>query len=361
MINMETPPFNGDLPLEEASTLPSLWYLSPEIYRHELAQVFGQNWIWAGRSEQVRNPGSWFATWIGEESVVVTRSSDGRLHAFSNVCRHRAARICRNSHGESSRLRCQYHGWTYDLEGKLRTTPEFDGVSGFNKEENSLPSFFAAEWGPWIFVCLSKNPQEFLNSWKPFSEMSQDYCLDHMRFERRLEYSLNCNWKVFVDNYLDGGYHINTLHPSLAGVIPYSEYRSQIFQKASVQWAPLKNNEVTGVSQVRQGSAQYWWFYPNLMINLYEGLMDVNVVIPEGPNRCRVLFDFYFSESKVNNEAFRENSIKVAHQVQMEDQEICEEVQKGLESRFFSAGRFSVQREGTGYHFHQILAKEISK
>ena len=353
--------FNPELPLNEAYSLPSAWYFKPEVYQKELTQVFANSWVWAGRSEQLSKPASWFTTQIGEESVVVARSAQGELRAFSNVCRHRAARICRSHEGAGTRIRCQYHGWTYDLEGKLKTTPEFDGVSNFDKESHALPEFLVQERGPWIFVNLTRSPHDSLNLWDSFSNIAKEYDLEEMKFEKRVEYSLACNWKVFVDNYLDGGYHINTLHPSLAGVIPYSEYRSQIFDRGSVQLAPLRDSHSEAVSSVRKGNAQYWWFYPNLMVNLYDELMDVNVVIPEGPNRCRVIFDFYFSENKRTDKDFVEESLKVAHQVQMEDQEVCEDVQKGLESRFFSAGRFSVQREGTGYHFHQLLARDLSK
>lgn len=352
--------FDGGLPLEHALTLPSEWYVSPRAFESELAHVFGKEWIWAGRSDELKKPGTWITTQIGKESVVLTRDIEGELHAFSNICRHRAAKVCRSSLGEGSRLRCQYHGWTYDLSGCLKTTPEFDGASGFQKEKNSLPQFQIKEFGPWFFVSLNEKPASFHEQWEPFNRESKLYQLDSMKFFKRVEYSLKCNWKVFIDNYLDGGYHINTVHPKLAGVIPYSEYRSELFSRSSLQTAPLKPKKLDEVSHVRKGAAQYWWLYPNLMINLYEGIMDVNVVIPESVDSCRVIFDFYFQDTSKSNLGFIEDSLKVAHQVQLEDQEICEEVQKGLESAFYRAGRFSVAREKTAYHFHQLLAREVS-
>jgi len=181
-----------------------------------------------------------------------------------------------------------------------------------------------------------------------------------MKFVKRVEYPLQCNWKVFIDNYLDGGYHINTLHPALAGVIPYSDYRSELFSRSSLQTAPLKPKTGDGVLQVRKGTAQYWWLYPNLMINLYEGVMDVNVVIPEAVDRCRVIFDFYFEDVSQENSHFIDESLKVAHQVQLEDQEICQEVQKGLESAYYQSGPFSLLREQTAYHFHQLISKRVT-
>lgn len=353
--------FDGNLPLEQAFSLPKEWYVAPATFETELAKVFSKEWIWVGRTEELAQPGTWKTAQVGRESVVISKDFNNRFHAFSNVCRHRAAKVCRADRGEGSRLRCAYHGWTYDLEGQLKTTPEFEGVEGFQKESNGLPRFQVKTLGPWLFVSLEKNPISFDEQWAPFLKESASFKLDSMQFVKRVEYPLNCNWKVFIDNYLDGGYHINTLHPGLAGVIPYSEYRSETFGRSSLQTTPLKSQMSQGVSQVRKGTAQYWWLYPNLMINLYDGLMDVNVVIPEEVDRCRVIFEFYFQDVSKKNSSFIEQSFKVAHQVQLEDQGICEEVQKGLQSAYYRSGRFSVSREKTAYHFHQLLAKEMAQ
>jgi choline monooxygenase len=178
----------------------------------------------------------------------------------------------------------------------------------------------------------------------------------------RREYELACNWKVYVDNYLDGGYHVNTVHPGLAGVLDYSRYRTELHPCASVQVSPLKPADPgAAVGGVRVGDvAQYWWLFPNFMLNLYQGVMDVNVVLPLGPERCRVIFDFYFAETEGETaRAFNRDSIAVADQIQREDVGICEEVQRGLGSRSFATGRFSVKREAAGYHFHQLLARKL--
>jgi choline monooxygenase len=115
------------------------------------------------------------------------------------------------------------------------------------------------------------------------------------------------------------------------------------------------------MNKVRSGThAYYWWLFPNLMINLYQGVMDTNLVLPLGPDRCRIVFDFYFTD--VDGErarTFNADSIAVAHQVQLEDIGVCEEVQRGLKSRSYDTGRFSVKREAGGYHFHQLLVKAL--
>jgi choline monooxygenase len=170
---------------------------------------------------------------------------------------------------------------------------------------------------------------------------------------------------VFVDNYLDGGYHVNYVHPGLSGVLDYSQYRTDIYEFTSVQSSPIKADEKAdeSVAKVRTGDrAYYWWIFPNLMINLYQGVMDSNLVLPLGPERCKVIFDFYFADTE--GEAARQfisQSIAVADQVQQEDVQISENVQKGLASRSYDTGRFSVRREIAGYHFHRLLARQLSQ
>jgi choline monooxygenase len=183
--------------------------------------------------------------------------------------------------------------------------------------------------------------------------------LERLRFVARREYRLACNWKVFVDNYLDGGYHVNTVHPGLAGVLDYSRYRTETAGNTSVQVSPLKPSGPVG--EVRPGdTASYWWVFPNLMLNLYEGVMDTNLVLPLGPAACRVVFDFYFARpAGTATEGWEAKSMEVAHQIQLEDVAICEDVQRGLTSRTFDTGRFSVRREAAGYHFHRLLALRL--
>jgi choline monooxygenase len=248
----------------------------------------------------------------------------------------------------------------------LRGTPEFDGVEEFCKEENGLVELDVDSWGALVWVRQRQGREaggptlaKFLS---PLPERTASLNLASLRFVERRHYDIACNWKVYVDNYLDGGYHVNTVHPGLAGVLDYSEYRTEVHDHASVQVSPLKpadpSDRITGT--VRVGDyAYYWWIFPNFMINIYHGLMDVNLVVPLGTDRCRVIFDLYFAETGPEARQFIADSIAVTHQVQREDMAICEEVQRGLRSRSYDTGRFSVQREIGGYHFHRLLARSL--
>src|SRR5205085_1884873 len=131
----------------------------------------------------------------------------------------------------------------------------------------------------------------------PLPARSAGLGLESLSFVERRTYDLACNWKVYVDNFLDGGYHVNTIHPGLAGVIDYSRYRTEIGGNTSVQISPLRPPDpASAAASVRTGeNAYYWWVFPNFMVNLYEGIMDTDLVLPLGPGHCRVVFDFYFA------------------------------------------------------------------
>jgi choline monooxygenase len=357
--------FDPDRPLERAATIPNTWYSNDDIYELERRTVFGGTWQIIGRSDQIREPGSFFTIELAGEPIVVIRDEQGALGAFYNVCRHRAAQVINGPQGKVTKLRCRYHGWTYDLSGRLRGTPEFDGVADFRREDNGLVPISVAQWGPLVAVHLGKSSTSLEEQLSPLPQRTAGFGLDRLRFAGRRDYKLACNWKIFVDNYLDGGYHINTVHPGLAGVIDYSQYRTEIAGQTSVQISPLKSgsstNESDGVAQVRTGdAAYYWWVFPNFMMNLYQGVMDTNLVLPQGPDSCRVIMDFYFDQTEgPKAKQFIDQSIEVGHQIQLEDVGICEEVQRGLSSRSFSTGRFSVKREAAGYYFHQLLARKL--
>jgi choline monooxygenase len=355
--------YDAEAPLERAFTIPAPWYVDPRVADLERRAVFGAHWQMAARADQLRETGQYVTTEVGGEPVVVVRGGDGVLRGFFNVCRHHAAAVMTEPEGRAGVLRCPYHGWTYSLEGALRGVPDFDGVCDFDRAQGGLRPLLVGTWEGFVFVKLEPGGPSLKEHLGGMADLVAPLGLAGLTFVERRVYTFNCNWKVFVDNYLDGGYHVNTVHPGLAGVLDYSQYRTEIFDHTSVQLSPLRPSDAGpqdgSVGKVRGGdTAYYWWIFPNLMINLYQGVMDTNLVLPLGPGACRVVFDFYFADVE-GEEArrFAVESIQVAHQIQLEDQGICEEVQRGLASRSFDTGRFSVRREVAGHHFHRLLAR----
>jgi choline monooxygenase len=181
-------------------------------------------------------------------------------------------------------------------------------------------------------------------------------------FDRRI-YTLNCNWKVYVDNYLDGGYHVPHAHKGLSSIIEYTKYTIENFDRACLQSSPLSSSGAseTSIGNTRQGRAFYLWIYPNFMINAYQGVMDTNLVLPLGVDKCAVVFDYYFSDVSASAEKHNRESIAVSEKVQDEDVAICDAVQRGLGSRAYVAGRLSVRREAGEHLFHRLLYNDLTK
>jgi choline monooxygenase len=356
--------YDAGRPLAEAHTLPSAFYTDPRVFELERATTFSRNWQWVARAEQLAAPGRYVTAEVAGEPVVVVRGDDGVLRGFFNVCRHHAAAIMTDHAGSAPHLRCPYHGWTYALDGALRGTPDFVGVCNFAREENSLVPVDVDTWEGFVFVRLERGGpgvRETLGSALVDELAALD--LASLSFMEGRLYVLDCNWKVFVDNYLDGGYHVPHLHHGLDSVLDYKSYTIELGPRHCLQWSPLvaPTSADPDVAAVRRGErALYYWLHPNLMINCYRGQMDVNIVRPVAVDRTEVLFHFYFDDL-VAEEAVARNraSIEVADRIQIEDLDICASVQRGLRSRAYDTGRLSVRREAGEHLFHRLLAAEL--
>jgi choline monooxygenase len=353
--------YDAAAPLEEASTIPSAWYTDQRVFELEQRAVFGRTPQPVARRDQLEEPGSFVTAEVAGEPIVVVRGSDGGLRAFFNVCRHHAAAVVTEAEGRAQRLRCPYHGWTYSLEGELRGTPEFEGVCHFNKAATGLIPARVESWGSFVFVTVEGSALPVEKALGDFSARIAALDLASLRFRERRVYEVGCNWKVYVDNYLDGGYHVPHAHKGLHSVLDYSAYTIETGGRACLQSSPIDAAEgERDAASTRKGSAaHYLWLYPGFMLNWYEGYMDTNLVIPMGPDRTRVIFDFYFSDAAGSSEEERLRSIAVAERIQDEDKAICESVQRGLRSRAYEAGRLSVRREAGEHLFHRLLARDL--
>jgi len=364
--------YNPDAPLEQAWTIPAPWYTDQRLYTLELQSVFAGSWQVAGRVDQVSAPGQYVTSEIAGEPIVVVRGGDNVLRGFFNVCRHHAAAVMTEPEGSTHNLRCPYHGWTYSLEGELKGTPDFSGVCDFDRSVNGLVPLQTAVWESWVFVSIKPNDRgrwpddSALTNLENFlgSDLISQFSLLHLKslqwMERR-HYTFDCNWKVFVDNYLDGGYHIPYLHKGLDSVLDYSRYTIENGPRFCLQWSPMvREGAEAETGAVRQGDrALYYWIYPNFMINWYDGVMDTNLVIPRGIDQTEVIFDFYFPDLSEPARERNRASIEVGQRIQDEDVSICKSVQRGLNSRAYQAGRLSVRREAGEHLFHRLLHAEL--
>jgi choline monooxygenase len=355
--------YNPSHALEKAWTIPSPWYFDREFFALERTGVFAPSWQAVGRADQIRERGQFFTADIAGEPIVVARGEDGVLRAFYNVCRHHAAAVVTEPAGCAKQFRCPYHGWTYGNDGALKGMVEFEGVCDFERAKNGLVPVRVETWENFVFVNLDGQAAPLLEFLGAVPEIVAPLEITRKLhyFDRRV-YTLNCNWKVYVDNYLDGGYHVPHAHKGLSSVIEYTKYTIENFATACLQSSPLSSDAASeaGVAATRQGRAFYLWVYPNFMLNAYEGVMDTNLVLPLGVDKCAVVFDYYFADVSDAAATRNRESIAVSERVQDEDEAICDSVQRGLGSRAYVAGRLSVRREAGEHLFHRLLHADLS-
>ena len=356
--------YNPADPLEKASTIPAPWYFDMRIEQLERDSVFAANWQVVGRVDQVSQPGQFFTLDVNREPLLVARGDDNQLRAFYNVCRHHAAAVVPETAGCAKQFRCPYHGWTYGNDGALKGMVEFEGVCNFDRKDNGLVPVRVDIWENFVFVNLDGKAaplHEFLGK-VPSLVAPLELTKKLHYFDRRI-YTLKCNWKVYVDNYLDGGYHVPHAHKGLSSVVEYTKYTIENFERSCLQSSPLDASSAadSAIGATRQGHAFYLWIYPNFMINAYSGVTDTNLVLPMGVDQCAVIFDYYFADTSPAAAQHHQDSIKVSEKVQDEDVAICDSVQRGLASRAYVAGRLSVRREAGEHLFHRLLDADLTR
>src|ERR1700676_2576981 len=331
--------YDDRAPLPQASTIPAAWYVDPRIAELERHSVFSRTWQLVARTDQVQSPGHFISTAVAGEPIVVVRGQDGILRAFYNVCRHHAAAVVTQPCGHATLLRCPYHGWNYGLDGSLKGTPEFEGVENFDRARNGLVPIRVETWECFVFVNLDDSAMPLKDFLGGLVARVGPLGISRLHYFDRRTYHIHCNWKVFVDNFLDGGYHVPHLHKGLSSVLDYKHYTIENEDRYCLQSSPMGapgEDDATGA--VRKGDrAWYFWQHPNLMINCYEGYMDTNLVIPVDVDHCHVIFDFYFADISEASREYNEQSVNVGNRVQEEDLGICEDVQRGLKSRAYQA------------------------
>ena len=354
--------YNAAAPLSQAHTIPAAWYTDPRIAQLELDNVFARNWQAVGRTEQVATPGQFVTATVAGEPIVAVRGSDNNLRAFYNVCRHHAMTVMNEPCGQAQHMRCPYHGWTYNLEGELRGMTEFEGVENFERSRNGLVPVRVDTWENFVFVNLDAQAESLTDFLGALVERAKPLGFVDLKFVERRSYTLNCNWKVYVDNFLDGGYHVPHMHKGLNSVLDYTSYTIENVDRCCVQSSPVSvdTKSESNAAATRKGDrAYYFWQYPNYMLNWYEGYLDTNLVLPLGVDRCEVIFDFYFGDTTEEQMPYIRQSMGVSELVQQEDIVICDGVQRGLSSRAYQAGRLSVRREAGEHLFHRLLAADL--
>ena len=360
--------FHIDAEIARAWTLPAQLYADAGVFNAEKERIFSRTWQVVGRSEQVAKPGDFFTTELAGEPLVFVRGVDGKLRGFYNVCRHRAGPPAEGC-GSRKLFRCGYHGWTYGLDGALLSATEIEGVEGFRPEDFALTPVRTEEWFNLVFANLDASALPLLESLGELPKQAEKFPFAEMKLFERRTYDMKCNWKTYVDNYLEG-YHLPSVHPGLNRELDFNAYvvepHARGHEKYVRQFSPIRGAQPGDTTPRRYQEARenlttdYFWIFPNWMLNCYPDNVSLNIVLPVEPERSLAIFEWYLPE-KDHGTATAKASVEFSDQIQIEDVGICEVVQKNLRSRSYSRGRFSVKQEKGVHAFHRMYGECMNR
>jgi choline monooxygenase len=353
------PPLQIDPDISRAWSVPASFYTDPEIGTQENERIFSRTWQVVGHREQLTKPGDFFTTELLGEPLLLVRGAQGELRGFYNVCRHRGGPPAEGC-GSRKLFRCGYHGWTYGLDGALISAPEFEGQAGFEPKQFSLTPVRAEEWSNLIFANLDPAAEPLVKSLGQLPQQAVRFGFAGMKLFERRTYDMNCNWKTYVDNYLEG-YHLPSVHPGLNRELDYNAYTVEPYARHVRQFSPIRGAQAGDATpRLYQEKAEdlttdYFWIFPNWMLNCYPDNISLNIVLPVSADRSLAIFEWYLPEKDLGSAAAKA-SVEFSHQTQIEDMGICETVQRNLRSRSYQHGRYSIKQE-TGVHaFHRMYA-----
>ena len=354
--------FYVDADISLATTIHTAVYHDEAIFRLLIEKIFVPSWQFIASCDELPGPGCFFPFSflppLIDEPLVAVRDMDNQFHVLSNVCTHRgnllAMEKCQNKHG----LVCKYHGRKFSHQGQMLSMPEFKEVQNFPQAADNLTSFPLKMWGNWLFTSLgsySQLPPSFhwmtdRLQWLPFA---------HFQYQPRFDkdYEVNANWALYCENYLEG-FHIPFVHAGLNQVIDFGTYETICHQDAVLQIGYAKGDELCfdlptdHIDAGKKVAAYYYFVFPNLMFNFYPWGLSLNIVTPLAVDKTKITFKTFI----LDHQKYNQGAGSDLNTVEMEDEAIVENVQRGTKSRAYQHGRYSVTRETGTHHFHRLLA-----
>lgn len=345
-----------------ARTLPFDWYVEPEVLRRERERVFRRHWQYVGHAGRLPEPGSLAAARAGDVPVLLVRDEEGGLRAFANVCRHRGSLLVE---GETRRrtIQCPYHGWTYALDGSLRSAPRADLEGGVDASALGLLPMAVDAWGPFLFVNPDPGAAPLAGTLGELPRLVASAGVDvgALRFHMRAESSWAANWKVCCENFLEC-YHCPIAHPGFARVVDVSPdaYRLEESRWFSSQYGPVREGWTGGFDprgEVPRG--QFHFLFPNVTINIAPGRPNLSIgpVLPDGPERTVRFLDYFFAPDA--DDGWIREMLAWDAQVGAEDAALVERVQRGVRSGVLEGGVLLPKSERLIAHFGRFVREAL--
>ena len=324
-------------------TLPSSCYRDPSAYDRDRTDIFAAGWQFLGHGGEVSRSGDILAGEIAGWPVLVVRTPQGGLNGFHNVCRHRAGPLAPDGPSQcGGELTCKYHGWRYALDGRLRSAVDFGATEGFDPREFGLFPVRVEQWRDFIFINIDGKASPLADLVAPLDDLFASHGVSPGAATLRRSHDIACNWKTYVENYLEG-YHVQAVHPKLASEVDAANYRVRMIGAAAVHEVPTLSGSDDGL---------WVWLWPNMAFNVYRYGLMVEHMRPIGHDRTRLDYLYFYDPGAVDMDSV----LEVSDGLTLEDKEICEAVQRNLNAGVYKTGVLSPRHEDAVAWFQARIA-----
>ena len=342
-----------------AKSLPQKYFVSPDIFTKEQAEIFSKEWLLVGHQSQIPDAGDYIVQRVNHESLFVIRDRGAKIHGFFNVCRHRGSRLIEDNCGNRAAIQCPYHAWIYGLDGRLIGAPHMDEVPGLEKADYPLHEVNLGIWEGFIFVNLRDASAErgdySLEHWfAPLSGKFSHWNMSILQPAKRIEYDVRANWKLMFENYSEC-YHCPGVHPQLQKVSPYDSAKNDLregpFLGGFMKINPGKSLTMSGnacaafvgkIENLQQ--VFYYSIFPNMLLSLHPEYVMVHQLWPQSPERTLIVCDWFFHPEAFKRSNFNpEDAVEFWDMVNRQDWHVCELSQQGISSRAYDPGPYSAR------------------
>ena len=364
-----------------ATTPPGRLYTDPSVLETELERGYYRRWLQIGREDRLPEKGDFLTVDVGREKLLIARDGTGTLRAFYNLCRHRGTQVelAKDGKGKHS-FSCPYHSWTYALDGRLMGAPHTKGIENFDKGAYGLHPVRIETWGGFLWVNLEPQGASLRDELGSFLGLWDRFDLASLKFGGRLEYEVDANWKILVENFSEC-YHCAPVHPSLNKLTPYMSGDNDAFFHAGTKLGLFSGGYmqftkdytsmtrtgytnrplVPGITAEDARRVYYYTVFPNMFFSLHPDFLMIHRAWPTTPSHSRIENEFYFHPDAVRAPGFDpSDAIGLWDEINRQDWEVCTLAQRGVSSRAWTGGRYSEQETLTA-DFDAYVTEELAR
>ncbi|MCI5044434.1 MAG: aromatic ring-hydroxylating dioxygenase subunit alpha [Aquisalinus sp.] len=338
---------------DQTETTSLIRALSPDLYGNadvftrEKQTIFTKTWRLVGHENMLQQQGDFLTDDIAGTPVLLVRGADAQIRAFYNVCPHRAGPLATDLIGNCGKeLTCKYHGWRFMLDGRLRSARDFGNAAGFDPRDFGLKPVRVERWRGFLFVVMDDDATQLAEVMAPIDDAWRE--TEVHPFALRRSHEIACDWKAYVENYLEG-YNVPTQHPTLDAEIVSDDYKVEMRGQVAVHTAPSRGGDAVYTG--------FWgWVFPLLGINVYQHGVMMERISPIAPDKTRLDYLYFFDPARHEE---LNAMLKLSDEVTSEDVWICERVQENLTSGVYEPGPLSPRHENAVRWFQDQIRTRL--